>query len=88
MNEQIVVERKEDGSLTMTTTVVNNLTDMNIYQQIESLEVEKQRLITQSQELLSRYNNANRKITELQKVLESKPGFIDLSEIEEENVLP
>ena len=54
MNEQIVVERKEDGSLTMTTTIVNNLTDMNIYQQIESLEVEKQRLITQSQELLSR----------------------------------
>lgn len=88
MNEQIVVERKEDGSLIMTTTVVNNLTDMHIYQQIESLEVEKQRLITQSQELLARYNNANRKITELQKVLESKPGFIDLSEIEEENVLP
>lgn len=88
MNEQIVVERKEDGSLTMTTTIVNNLTDINIYQQIESLEVEKQRLITQSQELLSRYNNANRKIAELQKVLESKPGFIDLSEIEEENILP
>ena len=88
MNEQIVVERKEDGSLTMTTTIVNNLTDINIYQQIESLEVEKQRLITQSQELLSRYNNANRKIAELQKVLESKPGFIDLSEVEEENVLP
>ena len=88
MNEQIVVERKEDGSLIMTTTVVNNLTDMNIYQQIESLEVEKQRLITQSQELLARYNNANRKIAELQKVLESKPGFIDLSEIEEENILP
>ena len=88
MNEQIVVERKEDGSLVMTTTVVNNLTDINIYQQIESLEVEKQRLITQSQELLSRYNNANRKIAELQKVLESKPGFIDLSEIEEENILP
>ena len=88
MNEQIVVERKEDGSLTMTTTVVNNLTDMHIYQQIESLEIEKQRLITQSQELLTRYNNANRKIAELQKVLESKPGFIDLSEIEEENVLP
>lgn len=88
MNEQIVVERKEDGSLTMTTTIVNNLTDMNIYQQIESLEVEKQRLITQSQELLARYNNANRKIAELQKVLESKPGFIDLSEIEEENILP
>ena len=86
MNEQIVVERKEDGSLTMTTTIVNNLTDINIYQQIESLEVEKQRLITQSQELLSRYNNANRKIAELQKVLESKPGFIDLSEIEEENM--
>lgn len=83
MNEQIVVERKEDGSLTMTTTIVNNLTDMNIYQQIESLEIEKQRLITQSQELLTRYNNANRKIAELQKVLESKPGFIDLSEIEE-----
>ena len=88
MNEQIVVERKEDGSLIMTTTVVNNLTDMNIYQQIESLEIEKQRLITQSQDLLSRYNNANRKITELKKVLESKPGFIDLSEIEEENILP
>ena len=88
MNEQIVVERKEDGSLTMTTTIINNLTDMNIYQQIESLEIEKQRLITQNQELLTRYNNANRKITELQKVLESKPGFIDLSEIEEENVLP
>ena len=88
MNEQIVVERKEDGSLTMTTTVVNNLTDMHIYQQIESLEIEKQRLITQSQELLARYNNANKKIAELQKVLESKPGFIDLSEIEEENVLP
>ena len=88
MNEQIVVERKEDGSLTMTTTVVNNLTDMNIYQQIESLEIEKQRLITQSQDLLARYNNANRKIAELQKVLESKPGFIDLSEIEEENILP
>lgn len=88
MNEQIVVERKEDGSLTMTTTIVNNLTDINIYQQIESLEVEKQRLITQSQELLSRYNNANRKIAELQKVLESKPGFIDLSEVEEENILP
>ena len=88
MNEQIIVERKEDGSLTMTTTIVNNLTDMNIYQQIESLEVEKQRLITQSQELLARYNNANRKIAELQKVLESKPGFIDLSEIEEENILP
>ena len=88
MNEQIVVERKEDGSLVMTTTLVNNLTDINIYQQIESLEVEKQRLITQSQELLSRYNNANRKIAELQKVLESKPGFIDLSEIEEENILP
>lgn len=88
MNEQIVVERKEDGSLTMTTTVVNNLTDINIYQQIESLEVEKQRLITQSQELLARYNNANRKIAELQKVLESKPGFIDLSEVEEENILP
>ena len=88
MNEQIVVERKEDGSLTMTTTIVNNLTDMNIYQQIESLEIEKQRLITQNQELLTRYNNANRKIAELQKVLESKPGFIDLSEIEEENILP
>lgn len=88
MNEQIVVERKEDGSLTMTTTIVNNLTDMNIYQQIESLEIEKQRLITQNQELLTRYNNANRKIAELQKVLESKPGFIDLSETEEENVLP
>ena len=88
MNEQIVVERKEDGSLVMTTTVVNNLTDISIYQQIESLEVEKQRLITQSQELLFRYNNANRKIAELQKVLESKPGFIDLSEIEEENILP
>lgn len=88
MNEQIVVERKEDGSLTMTTTIVNNLTDISIYQQIESLEVEKQRLITQSQELLARYNNANRKIAELQKVLESKPGFIDLSEIEEENILP
>lgn len=88
MNEQIVVERKEDGSLIMTTVVVNNLTDMNIYQQIESLEIEKQRLITQSQELLSRYNNANRKIAELQKVLESKPGFIDLSEVEEENILP
>ena len=88
MNEQIVVERKEDGSLTMTTTIVDNLTDMNIYQQIESLEIEKQRLITQNQELLTRYNNANRKIAELQKVLESKPGFIDLSEIEEENVLP
>lgn len=88
MNEQIVVERKEDGSLTMTTTIVNNLTDINIYQQIESLEVEKQRLITQSQELLARYNNANRKIAELQKVLESKPGFIDLSETEEENILP
>lgn len=88
MNEQIVVERKEDGSLIMTTTVVNNLTDMNIYQQIESLEIEKQRLITQSQELLARYNNANRKIAELQKVLESKPGFIDLSEVEEENILP
>ena len=88
MNEQIVVERKEDGSLIMTTTVVNNLTDMNIYQQIESLKIEKQRLITQSQELLARYNNANRKIAELQKVLESKTGFIDLSEIEEENVLP
>lgn len=88
MNEQIVVERKEDGSLTMTTTIINNLTDISIYQQIESLEVEKQRLITQSQELLSRYNNANRKIAELQKVLESKPGFIDLSEVEEENILP
>ena len=88
MNEQIVVERKEDGSLTMTTTIVDNLTDMNIYQQIESLEIEKQRLITQNQELLTRYNNANRKIAELQKVLESKPGFIDLSEIEEENILP
>lgn len=88
MNEQIVVERKEDGSLTMTTTIINNLTDMNIHQQIESLEVEKQRLITQSQELLARYNNANRKIAELQKVLESKPGFIDLSEVEEENILP
>ena len=88
MNEQIVVERKEDGSLTMTTTIISNLTDMNIYQQIESLEIEKQRLITQSQELLARYTNTNRKITELQKVLESKPGFIDLSEIEEENVLP
>lgn len=88
MNEQIVVERKEDGSLIMTTTVVNNLTDMNIYQQIESLEIEKQRLITQSQDLLARYNNANRKIVELQKVLESKPGFIDLSEVEEENILP
>lgn len=88
MNEQIVVERKEDGSLIMTTTVVNNLTDMNIYQQIESLEIEKQRLITQSQDLLARYNNANRKIAELQKVLESKPGFIDLSEVEEENILP
>lgn len=88
MNEQIVVERKEDGSLTMTTTIINNLTDISIYQQIESLEIEKQRLITQSQELLSRYNNANRKIAELQKVLESKPGFIDLSEVEEENILP
>ena len=86
MNEQIVVERKEDGSLVMTTTLVNNLTDINIYQQIESLEVEKQRLITQSQELLARYNNANKKIAELQKVLESKPGFIDLSEMEEESV--
>ena len=88
MNEQIVVERKEDGSLVMTTTLVNNLTDINIYQQIESLEIEKQRLITQSQELLARYNNANKKIAELQKVLETKPGFIDLSEIEEENILP
>ena len=86
MNEQIVVERKEDGSLVMTTTLVNNLTDINIYQQIESLEVEKQRLITQSQELLARYNNANKKIAELQKVLESKPGSIDLSEMEEESV--